>query len=400
MKEIINKEWDKIFLTFKDNNFSNYAFPLFLFTKRLYEEIKSSGKKDVLFMSREGQFLKKLFDEYCSQKNDKDIKTYYFYGSRNSVMSAALKPLNEEDFKFLFRFFKFFIKPSQFLTSIGFSDSQVKEVGKSFGKNIEKVCFNFPKSKTFKKLKENQDFKKFYDENRTKQSKAFSKYLQTFNVDYIHDGLTFVDIGYHGTMQDLIFTFLGEKTKVCGYYIKNRTKCDENNFKFGLLSDMQKSVFGAKITKYDAYHYEQILRANHGRCLGYMLKQDGTAKEVLDEQHGDKQIFEKYVEKMQNEIFEKFKLILSETLKSDLNIENVCLIYYYEMIKNKTKQDKKWILDMQDCHHDDFGYVGYPGRAFKRGLRSFAFNIKDGCFVFGNALYIKKLKKSINKKGN
>ncbi len=397
MKDIINKEWDKIFYQFEDNNFSNYAFPLFLFTKRLYDELKNSNKKTVLFMSREGQFLKKLFDTYCSLKKEKDIKTYYFYGSRNSVMSAALKPLNEEDFKFLFRFFRFFIKPVQFLTSIGLSDQQVEEVKKSFGKKAEKRCFNFAKSKSFEKLKQDPVFQKCYDENRNYQSKAFASYLKTFNINYVSDGLTFVDIGYHGTMQDLIFSFLGEKVNIMGYYIKNRTKSDCLNAKFGLLSDAEKKVFGGKITKYDAYHYEQILRANHGRCLGYELQKDGTAKAVLDAKHDDKQIFEKYVEKMQNEIFEKFKLIFNESVKSDLNVENICIIYYYQMIKNKTKQDKTWILNMQDCHHDDFGYVGYPGRAFKRGLRNFAFTLKDKLFVFNKSCYVKKLKKNLKK---
>ena len=48
---------------------------------------------------------------------------------------------------------------------------------------------------------------------------------------------------------------------------------------------------------------------------------------------------------------------------------------------------------MQDCHHDDFGYVGYPGRAFARGLRKFVFKLKDKIFVCSKKAYINKLKK-------
>ena len=50
---------------------------------------------------------------------------------------------------------------------------------------------------------------------------------------------------------------------------------------------------------------------------------------------------------------------------------------------------------MQDCHHDDFGYVGYPGKAFARGLRKFVFKLKDKLFIIGKRSYARKLKRSI-----
>ena len=55
-KVIINQEWDEIFNKYADNNLSNHAFPLYLFTIRLYDDLVKKGSKDVLFMSREGQF--------------------------------------------------------------------------------------------------------------------------------------------------------------------------------------------------------------------------------------------------------------------------------------------------------------------------------------------------------
>lgn len=52
-------------------------------------------------------------------------------------------------------------------------------------------------------------------------------------------------------------------------------------------------------------------------------------------------------------------------------------------------------LDLQDCHHDDFGYVGYPVRAFARKLRKFAFKLKDNFFILSKSHHIKQLKKQI-----
>lgn len=405
-KIIVNEEWDKIFNKYQENNFSNHAFPLYLFTERLYEELAKKGCKDILFMSREGQFLKKLFEKYCqlrkeSEKDVVNIKTHYFYGSRNSIMTASVKPLEEENFEFMFRFFKYFISPKMFMYSIGFTNEQIDQVKQTFSKEIDKRCFNFKNSKTFEKLKQNETFIKIYEDNRQKQSIAFANYMNTFNIDYKKDGLMFVDIGYHGTMQDLIFKFFDKKIKINGYFIKNRSTQVENNTKIGLLGDnVNKNLFGSKITKYDSFNYEQILRANHGRCLGYEVVDDKTAKPLIDTQNNDKEIFDKYIKEMQDQIFDKFELIAKKFLTETWNSQSICTIYFYYTIKNKTKTDYKWIIDMQDSHHDDFGYVGYPGRAFARWLRKFAFKVKDKCFVINNRCYIKKLKKNLLKKVN
>lgn len=59
------KELNEIFDRFGDNyNYSNHAFPLFLFTRRLYNELETRNVKNVFFLAREGLFLKKLFDKY------------------------------------------------------------------------------------------------------------------------------------------------------------------------------------------------------------------------------------------------------------------------------------------------------------------------------------------------
>ncbi|MBQ7973450.1 MAG: hypothetical protein IJ295_00640 [Clostridia bacterium] len=403
-KPMIDEAWDNIFKKYSENNFSNHAFPLYLFTERLYQELVQNNCNDVLFMSREGQFLKKLFERYCEIRKEcghevKNIKTHYFLGSRNSIMTASVKPLKEETFDFMFRFFKYFISPKMFMFSIGFTDKQIEEVEKTFGKKINRHCLNFKTSSTFKKLKTNPTFIKFYEENRQKQSTAFEKYMSGFNLDYKKDGLTFVDIGYHGTMQDLIFKFFNQEIKTHGYFIKSRATQSENNTKMGLLSDnAKKDLLGSKVTKYDSFNYEQILRADHGRCLGYEIINDDTAIALIDEKHGDVEVYEKYIKKMQNEIFDKFELIAKKCLTENCNSALICTIYFYYLVKNKTKQDFKWIMDMQDSHHDDFGYVGYPARAFARSLRKLVFTVKDKLFVLRNRGYINKLKKELLKK--
>lgn len=168
--------------------------------------------------------------------------------------------------------------------------------------------------------------------------------MQSFNIDFAKDGIFFVDIGYHGTMQDMIFKFYDEKIKITGFFIKCRSKTSENNQKIGLLADVNnKKLFGSKVLQYDAYNYEQILRADHGRCLGYELTKNNTAKVLLDTEHDDKEIYDKYVKPLQADILIKFNKISKLALADNSDIATLATIYYFKTIKNKTNLDFKWI---------------------------------------------------------
>ncbi len=402
-EKILTPQWDEIFFKYQNKfNLSNHAFPLYLFTKRLYENLEKNKTKDIIFMSREGQFLKTLFELYCQYRKNIgldviDIKTHYFYGSRNSVMAASLKPLEQEGFELLFRFF-ICMSVNAFLHSIGFSKEQIEQVGKNISINMKKTHLIFYKSGAYKKLRQNKTFCEIYEKNRVEQSQAFGKYMKSFGINYEQDGLCFVDIGYHGTMQDLILKFYDEKVNILGYFVKTRVSKKEMETKIGLISDKaNKALFGNKINSYDAYNYEQILRADHGRCLGYKSEGEKVVPDI-DLYLDDAEVYENYVKEMQAQITDKFNMIMKLALLPEWKekIEEICVMYYYYTIKYKSSEDYDWIIDMQDTSHDDFGIVGYFGRAFGKGFRKVVFGIKDRLFVSRNKALIKRLKKNIS----
>lgn len=396
---IINQNWDTIFNEYGDHyNLSNYAFPLYLFTTRLYESLQQNNQHNVLFMAREGQFLKKLFDQYVSMRekfgkkdsNSFPIKTHYFYGSRNSVMAASMKSLAQENFDFLFRSFGFMTTKS-FLTSIGFNHEQIEQVAQVFGKKINKFHLNYRTSRTFRQLKQLPIFCEIYETNRQKQAAALQSYLDSFGLNYQQNGLVFVDIGYHGTMQDLLYKFLDGKVTITGYYLKLRAKQTPNNWKYGLLSDKNnRKLFGNQINQFDAYHYEQILRADHGRCLSYQIV-DGQAKPILDVAGDDAAVYAQHVKIIQDQVMDKFKKIAEQALTTNQDIEALCLVYYFYQIKRKSKTDYAWLLGMEDNHLDEFGFVGYPGKIVGQGLRRFVGRVRDHMFISRQRRYIKKL---------
>lgn len=82
----------------------------------------------VLFCSREGQLLKKLFDLLQSTFLHKNkIQTYYFYVSRRSTLIPSLTNPDVEDFDIIFRQYKK-ISLENFLLNLNFSDEEIKQI--------------------------------------------------------------------------------------------------------------------------------------------------------------------------------------------------------------------------------------------------------------------------------
>lgn len=63
-----------------------YSFVLYLFIERLYKHVLLNKIKDIFFLSREGEFLKVLFDKYLEMNNNTSIvNTHYFCVSRKAL---------------------------------------------------------------------------------------------------------------------------------------------------------------------------------------------------------------------------------------------------------------------------------------------------------------------------
>ncbi len=382
-------EYEKIFQEFgKEYNYSNCAFPLYVFTKRLYERLVATGKTDVFFLSREGWFLKKLFDKYC--ENVKKvyggcflaINSHYLYASRNSMQAATLKSLEEEDFERIFSNTLIFrLTVRNFLISIGFTAEDIECVRKNFDFDIDKKVNRFKNSKVFAELKANPTFKMLYDRHRNTQHAALKSYLDSFGVDFAKQGLVLVDIGFNGTMQDFFHQFLGPKVAITGYYLGAFKAGSEGNYKYGLLTDKNnKHQVGNSINSHNIRYYEQICRADHGRTDGYEVV-NSVAKPVLDTIQQDAVVHEKYIKPLQDQILVKFDEIMALDYQSLSYIEVDAAKMYYRLVRKRSKFDTTWLLNSQDNYFDNFAVVGNSMRGFKRSLRRFAFKCWDLIFL-------------------
>ena len=60
---IIEKKLDSLL---DETPYCGYVFYLYLFIEKLYMKARQDGAENLFFLSREGEFLKKLFDLYHS----------------------------------------------------------------------------------------------------------------------------------------------------------------------------------------------------------------------------------------------------------------------------------------------------------------------------------------------
>lgn len=345
------REYDEIFAANgKRYTFSNYAFPLYLFTKRLYERFRAAGGTDLFFCSREGQFMKKLFDAYCAY-HGYEVNTHYLYASRNSV--AGLTPLAEEDFSYIKK-----ISPlanaTTFLTSLSFSKEQIETVLLRLGIKKDRKSMRFYRSQTYRNLLADEAFRRIYEENRLKNAAAFETYMNGFGADLEKNGLFMVDVGWRGGVQYYIDRYYHGRVKVYGYYIGLSEQASDKEGLLWTVAD--RKPVGNALFHHRIVDYEQILRADHDRVAGYELV-GNEARIVFGNELDNRRIYGELIAPMQEQIYEKFLRIMRNDCKH-ADFEITTCKYFRAMMCRVSRQDAEWLEHCEGTHYDYFVRVG------------------------------------------
>lgn len=355
------REYDAIFSAYgKEYNYSNYAFTLYLFTKRLFERFTASGATDLFFCSREGQFLQKLFDAYCDY-HGRPVNTHYLYISRNSV--SALRPLEEENFEYV-QLISPTASVSTFLKSNSFTGKQIEEILAHLGIKSDRRKSDFYRSETYQRLLADSVFRKYYRENQQKNVAAFTRYMDSFGIDFGKNGLYLVDVGWRGGVQYYLERFYGDRVKVYGYYLG---LSDPSPTKEGLLwTKAEEKRTGNRLFRHRILDYEQVLRADHDRVAGYALEGDG-AKVVFGKEIDHGKLFREFILPLQEQIYDKFLRIMKVD-REHAGFSYTACKYYRKMMTHISKADAAWLQRCEDTHYDYFGHVGVVFQDFGHTL--------------------------------
>lgn len=310
-KEYIRKELSVIAGTEHSFPYENYVFSLYLFIEKLFRKIVERKHTQILFLAREGEFLKKLFDYYVqnSKTDSLNIRTVYFCTSRIASYIPGLKALDEEDFSGLLNRYKD-ISINVFLKSLNFDDEEITAVKKSLSFDIDKPVENFRCSACFDALKRNDVFASVYDTKRIQQNKWLLQYLEQNEIRTDRE-IVLVDVGWRGTIQDNLFECFDRKTPVQGYYlgISRLSKIFPESRKEGLLfHEYPVKSRRYELWNFDKFMYERILYASHPSTIGYTQDDNGQITPVYQEGVKDQEAYA-YIAPYQNRMFETFRKI-------------------------------------------------------------------------------------------
>ncbi|PNW26353.1 HAD family hydrolase [Formosa algae] len=296
---------------------SDYILFYYNYTERLYFILKQEGIKNIFFLSREGLYLKRLFDfyqNYFALEKEDLINSHYLKTSRQASMLVSLKSIDKEEFSFLRNKYPK-LSPKGFLNNFDFEDQVTNEIITSL--HLEDVQFNsipdFLDSDVYTLLKESELFVKHYDKKRLEQNTYFDTYLKSFNVNFVEDGLHLADIGWGGTMQEKLYDYFNGSVKVFGYYLGVREvyTITENTKRFGLnYSVYPFASYSDHILRGNIELNEQLLSAPHGSTVSYDLSLPTFSKEF--HQEDEKRIYDDYISKIQDFMFEEFQIIIKQ----------------------------------------------------------------------------------------
>ena len=239
--------------------YNDFGPILLSFSNWLLSELTKKNIKKVYFFSRDGLIIKKAFDIINENRN---IKSYYFYASRRSIIVPALwkaRCFNE--------FYDKISLPNKIsikklLKKLGLENTEYIEVAKKYNLNL-----NQEYSLSF--LKSNNEISKILEklypivvQNSKKEYSAFMNYCQKndFNGD-----VAIVDIGWHGSMQKALNSLNISGLNIYGYYV-GLTPDKKNNTKqcFGYLFENETNINIYEKFRYFISIFEFLFLANHG----------------------------------------------------------------------------------------------------------------------------------------
>lgn len=254
------------------SNFAEMGFTLWFFITKLFNELTRKEVKNVLFCSKEGEFLKKLFDCYQDLLYGRRlVSSHYLLVSRKATYICSLQPIDREDFGRLFLQYRD-ISIEEFLLSLNFSKKQVEDICRAANVEPKERRSNLQNDKEFKKMVKCELFQQKYEQHRIKQRNGFHRYIDSFGIDFTEEGLNLVDVGWNGSIQNNIYHALGGNIAVKGYYIGLLSPngiCDTNTKKGLIFSDYQGHTPFIHVYNNNRSLFEMLLGASHGSADGY-----------------------------------------------------------------------------------------------------------------------------------
>lgn len=385
--------------------FENIVFSLYMFIEGLYYDLMRNNKSEVIFLSREGEFLKKLFDLYVSKIYNKKIVSKYAIVSRKSTYLPSLGDIKNEDYSSLLSQYSY-TSLNEFLKSLNLHENDISKILKSVidlpSKELQKKYFlddekmkslndilnfdpdlkisYFQKSAVFNRMKNNEEYINIVNSRRLEQKHNFIKYFKQLTQ---FKDVSLVDIGWNGSIQNNISNILGKDYNINGYYLglqKRDGKFEE--CKKGLVfSNVPSESHDYKLYSTNRTIYEILLGASHGSANEYVEK-NGKVEVKLFSKQEERDIYDNHISKIQDRMLQIFSELCD--LFSNGYYDNLAYSKKFNYIHFKTMfyPNKKQLEFFNNIYHyENFGVFEFTSFNTKKRV-SLKFKIKEYLKLF------------------
>lgn len=298
--------------------------PLFLlWAEGMFVQAKKRNTKKLLFCSREGQLLEKVFNAYQDviPENEK-INTAYFYVSRKSTVIASLESFSTEKFDHVFKCLDYSI--GDFLRFLQIDEKIIDEVLVEINSNKNELLAvkGSMLSNMRVKLQNNALFMKEYNRVREEQKNIFLTYINQV-YGFLPTRIDMVDIGWKGSIQDNIRKIVPEDIPIYGYYLgiydgerfERKIQTADNNVKIPIIfSNCANFSYGKNILQKNRFFLELLFSANHGSVTGYELD-NGVVKPLVEQSESQTATYRK-IQEYQKRLVCQYKELLYKIYNS------------------------------------------------------------------------------------
>lgn len=220
------------------------------FCKYLDENIAKN--KNIVFLAREGKFIKTCFEKISSKTSK------YMYVSRKSVSSCLVNSTNISDKSLLIDLQSITQNETveNFLNRFELVTKENKEILSENNINLDD------------KYKKNKEVVKNIFSQLIINSKSNYNIFKEYMNSIIDNNTVLVDIGWSGTMQDILQLEIGNSYSLEGYYLGVRNK-RKNIYKHGYWFDGEEDSSDEIISRSMVGFLEILFSADHGTTTGY-----------------------------------------------------------------------------------------------------------------------------------
>jgi len=261
--------------------------------------------KRLFFLTREGEFFKKVYDEiaHFQENKEQDILVDILEVSRVATFAPSINAVEIEEFLRMWSLYKE-QSPQAFFSSIGMEAESFAEKLRQYHLNETEVISSPHEDKRVVDFLADKDVKRKIMEEITTQREKLKGYFRQKGIpDEESDEIAVVDIGWRGTIQDNLCRIY-PNIQWTGYYLCLASFLNEqpvNGHKFGYLNQGKTEV----ILRYPT-PMEMICNSSSGSVSRYQ-KNGGRVEAIRIIDEDENRTYHLYTENLQTYILNNIR---------------------------------------------------------------------------------------------